>query len=147
MALAHNKTHLCDNSRDCSLQNRNSHCTLHVSHTLHCPRRSLYRSWTNQTKPKGQAGTCKHTYLYLEILFDVKCKVKRSFLKILSSWKDIIETISLNIIWQYIEQMPGYKSKLKKMDIWKTKTNSCMFTTVCHFHTWDQSLIYLNLIF
>lgn len=68
-------------------------------------------------KPKSQAGTCKYTYLYLEIVFDVKWKVKRSFLKILSSWKDIIETISLNILWQYIEQMPVYKGKLEKMDI------------------------------
>lgn len=146
MALAHNKIHLYDNSRDCSLQNHNSHYTLHVSHILYCPRRSLYRSWTKM-KPKSQAGTCKYTYLYLEIVFDVKWKVKRSFLKILSSWKDIIETISLNILWQYIEQMPVYKGKLEKMDIWKTKTNSCMFTTICHFHMWDHSLIYLNLIF
>ena len=48
--------------------NHNSHYILHVSHTLNFPRRSLYRSWTKM-KPNSPAGTCKYTYLYLQILF------------------------------------------------------------------------------
>lgn len=49
--------------------NHNSHCILHVSHTLNFPR-SLYRSLTKM-KPNSPAGTCKYTYLYLQILFDM----------------------------------------------------------------------------
>lgn len=58
--------------------NHNFHYILHISHTLNIPRKSVYKSCT-KTKPNSPAGTCKYTYLYLQIIFHLTMENEEIF--------------------------------------------------------------------
>lgn len=119
--------------------NHNSHYILHLSHTPNfqreaCTNHELIRKQKNQP--------IRNLWIYLTIPTNSfshnNGKQIEKKIKILSLWKAVTENFYLNMMWQHIEQMPAYKCK---MDIWKAKTNYCMYSKTCCFPLKEHGIV------